>query len=442
MNPEVLAVTMLIALSTGVLFGILPALQASNPDLSQALKEGGASGGGGRRNRLLSGLVVCEVALAIVLLIGAGLMMQSFGNIQKIDPGFDPENLLTVEIGLPDKSYPEPAQISAFYENLEARIAGIGGVESVGSTGLLPFTNSNSTTTIYVEGSPRPEPGNHAFGSIRAITPNYPDTMGFTLLKGRLLTAQDYNREAPVALINETLAQKYWPGEEVVGKRFRRGGPDSEAPWTTVVGLVGDVRYGGFTEDYIPEFFLAHKESSWSNMIIAIRTQGDPERIATAVRAAVAELDPNLPLINVETMESFIEESIWMNQFNTTLFGVLAVMALILATIGVYGVINYSVTQRTHEIGIRMALGAQSSDVRSLVVRQGLKLAFWGILIGIPISFGLTRLMASLLFGISPSDPITFGGIALTMAIVAVLASYIPARKATKVDPMIALRYE
>ena len=435
MNIEVLLVTMAIALCTGVLFGILPATQASKTDLNQALKEGGAAGSGSKRNRLLSSLVVGEVALAIVLLISAGLMMQSFTNLQKVDPGFNPDNLMTIELSLPEASYESPEQVSSFYERLEERIQGLGTVSSVGASGLLPFNNSNSTTTVSIEGQPEPEPGHYNFASIRPITPGYPEAMQNPLLKGRNLTAQDFNREAPVSLINESFAERYWPGENSVGKRFRRGGPKSEEPWLTVVGLLGNMRHGGFEEDNIPEFFLAHKETSWSNMTIVARTTGAPEAIVPQVRELVAEIDPNLPFVAVNSMHALIKETMWMNEFNTTLFGMLAI-------ISVYGVINYSVTQRTHEIGIRMALGAQMSDVRMLVVRSGLKLAFMGILLGLPIAFGLTRLMASMLHGISPSDPLTFGGIALIAILIALAASYIPARKATKVDPMIALRYE
>lgn len=442
MNIEVLLVTMSIALCTGFIFGILPAMQASKPDLNQSLKEGGAAGSGTKRNRLLSTLVVGEVALAIVLLISAGLMMQSFTNLQKVDPGFNPDNLMTIELSLPEATYSEGEQTSHFYERLEERIGGLGGVVSVGSTGLLPFSNSNSTTTIMIEGAPVPEPGHYSYASIRSITPNYAAAMEMPILKGRTFTAQDFNKEAPVVIVNESFVQRYWPGEDPVGKRFRRGGPDSDTPWMTVVGLLGDVRYQGFAEDHIPEFFLAHKESAWTSMHTVIRTKGDPEAITPAVRQVIAELDPNLPLVKAETMNSLIVESLWMNQFTTTLFGVLAVIALLLSVIGVYGVINYSVSQRTHEIGIRMALGAQVEDVRMLVVKQGLKLALLGVLIGLPIAFGLTKLMTSMLHGISPSDPLTFGGIAIVAVLIALVASYIPARKATKVDPMIALRYE
>lgn len=442
MNTEVLAVTMAIAMTTGLIFGILPSLQASKPDLTQALKEGGAAGSGTRRNRLLSGLVVAEVALAIVLLVSAGLMMQSFANIQRVDPGFNTSNLLTASLNLPEGHYAEGEQVSAFIERLEDRVSGLGGVESVGLSGLLPFTDSNSTNSIAIEGKPEPEPGHYDYGSIRAITPNYFPTMEIPILKGRNFTRSDYNKDAPVTIVNETLAKKYWPNDEVIGKRFKLGGYNSETPWISIVGVVKDIRYSGMTSDFIPEFFLPHKENTWRGMHIVLRTQGNAEALAPALRATVLELDPNLPLNNIETMESLISESIWMNEFLTTLFGMLAVIALVLAVIGIYGVINYQVSQRTHEIGIRMALGAQMEDVRRLVVRQGLKLVGLGIVIGIPAALGLMRFMSMLFYGISPNDPVTFAVITVAAIIVGLAASYIPARRATKVDPMIALRYE
>jgi putative ABC transport system permease protein len=443
LNTEVLLVTLGITLLTGILFGLVPALQASNPDLNQSLKEGGAAGSGKKRHRLLGALVTSEVALALILLISAGLMMQSFQNVRNVDPGFDTDNLLVVTLGLPEKEYDTKEKQSLFFNQLEERLAGLGNVKSVGGSGLIPLTNSNSTTSIYIEGQPDPEPGKYNHAGIRPVTANYHETMGFSLLEGRYMTAQDNNEKNQVSLINKAMADKYWPGENAVGKRFRLSSKeDEEFVWITVIGILGNVRYSGLTEDYYPEFFLNHEINSWGYMNMVIRTEGDPVALGNAARLAVRDIDPNQPVYNIETMDSYISESIWMNRFTTTLFGVLALMALCLAVIGVYGVINYSVSQRTHEIGIRMALGAQNTDVQGIIVRQGLKLAVIGVLIGLPCAYGLGKLMASLLFGVSTSDPLTFAGVSIILVFIAIMASFIPARKATKVDPVIALRYE
>jgi putative ABC transport system permease protein len=443
LNSEVLLVTLGITLLTGILFGLVPALQASNPDLNQSLKEGGAAGAGKKRHRLLGALVISEVALALILLISAGLMMQSFQNVRKVDPGFDTEKLLVVSLGLAQKEYDTTEKQSLFFNQLEERLAGLGNVKSVGGSGLIPLTNSNSTTSIWIEGQPDPEPGKYNHAGIRPITPNYPETMGFRLLEGRYMTAQDNNKNNEVTLINQAMAEKYWPNENAVGKRFRMSKEeDEETKWITVVGILGNVRFSGLTEGYYPEFFLNHEIHSWAYMNMVIRTEGDPTMLANAARLAVRDIDPNQPVYNIETMESYISESIWMNRFTTVLFGVLALMALCLSVIGVYGVINYSVSQRTHEIGIRMALGAQNTDVQGLVVRQGLKMAVIGVLIGLPCAYGLGKLMASLLYGVSSSDPMTFAGVSIILVFIAIMASFIPARKATRVDPVIALRYE
>jgi len=443
MNAEVLSVTLAIALMTGIIFGLVPALQASNPDLNQSLKEGGAAGSGKKRHRLLGTLVVAEIALALILLISAGLMMQSFQNVRKVDPGFDTSNLLVVSLGLSEKEYDTDEKQALFYKQLEERLAAIGNVQSVGASGLLPLTNSNSTTSIFIEGQPEPEPGKYNHAGIRAVTPNYAQTMGFSLLEGRYMTAQDNDKNNRNALINASMAERYWPDENAVGKRFRLSQKEDEDPnWITIVGILGNVRYSGLTEGYQPEFFLNHEVNTWRYMNMVLRTEGDPTALANAARLAVRDLDPNQPVYDIDTMESYISESIWMNRFTTILFGVLAVMALTLSIIGVYGVINYSVSQRTHEIGIRMALGAQVTDVQGLIVRQGLKLATIGVLLGLPCAYGLGKLMASLLFGVSTGDPFTFAAVSLILVFIAIMASFIPARKATKVNPVVALRYE
>lgn len=442
-NAEVLTVTLVVTLSTALVFGLAPALRASNPDLNQALKEGGTSSGVGRkRHRLLHALVVSEVALALILLVSAGLMARSYQGLGKVDPGFDASNVLVVSMNLPEKSYPEDSHKTAFYRLLEERVGALGNVESVGSTRLLPLSGSNSNNTIAIESLPDPGPGNYDFSDYRVITPNYPQTMGISLVKGRHLTQQDNNPDVPVALINQAMADEFWPGSNPIGMRFKQGMHSSGGPWISVVGVLGNVRHRGLDEEIRSAFFLPHPQRPHGRMILTARTTGDASALMASVRQIIFELNPNIPLRLTSTMESMVEESKWGPRFIATLFIVLAAVALSLAVVGIYGVISYSVSQRTHEIGIRMALGAQASDVRRLVVGQGLKLGLLGIAIGLPIAFGLARLMQSLVFGISTADPTTFIGVSLLLLAVAFISSYIPARRATQIEPDIALRYD
>ena len=441
LNGEILAITAGISLLTAFVFGLIPALQASKPNLSETLKEGGGqASSGGKRHRILGALVVSEVALALVLLIGAGLMIQSFQNLQRVSPGFDPVNILTVSLGLPETAYPEDEQRVQFFRTLEERVSAIGAVEHVGAVTTLPFSNSNSNTIVWIEGRGKPVPGEEELGDIKGITPGYFEAMEIPLRRGRAFTPQDNDPDAPVVIINERMATYYWPEDDAIGKRFRRGTEDN--PWMTIVGVVGDVRHRGFDQEVASTFYLPHAQNAYRYLTLALRTTGNPTQLGASIRQIVLELDPNQPLGTIQTMDEIIATSMWNKRFNTKLFTGLAIVALCLATIGVYGVINYSVSQRTHEIGIRMALGAQIGDVRALVVRQGLTLAAAGVLLGLPAAFGLTRLIGSLLYGVSPNDPLTFAGISALLLGVALLASYIPARRATRVDPMVALRYE
>lgn len=444
LNTEVILVTLFVTLGTTFLFGLVPALRASNLDLNQALKEGGASSGTGRhRHRLLQSLVVSEVVLALILLVSAGLMARSFQQLSKVDPGIDTENILTVSLNASDKSYPEGEQKAAFFRQLEERVAGLGGVERVGSTAILPLSGSNSNRTITIEGRPDPGPGKYDFADIRIITPTYPETIGVPLLRGRGFTDFDNNPAAPVTLINASMAERFWPGEDAVGKRFRQGLPDDfDLPWMEVVGVLGNVRHRAFSEEPLPAFFMPHAQERWARMILVIRTKSDPAILTSSIRTIVNELNPNMPLRRVSTMQAFVDRVLWGPRFIASLFMALAVVALLLAVVGIYGVISYSVSQRTHEIGVRMALGAQAADVRRLIVLQGFKLGLYGILIGLPLSLALARVMKSLLYGIGASDPVTFAAVSLFLLAVVVVASYLPARRATQVNPAIALRYE
>ena len=449
MNTEVFLFTGVVVVLTAVLFGLVPALQASNPDVNEFLKEGGAAAGAGRgRHRLLAGLVVSEVALALVLLVGAGLMIRSFQRLQHVDPGFDPSHLLTASLSLPESAYPDNETQVSFFERLGEQLEAVGGVEAVGAADMVPFSDSNSNNAIHVEGYPPLPPGQYYLGETRSVTPGYFEALGAPVLSGRAFTAGDRNPDAPVTVINEAMAKKFWPDEGAVGKRFKLGTHDSDNPWMTVVGVVGNTGRGLFGspflvgKEYFPTFYMPLAEAPRSRLTLLLRTSAEPESMGPSLRSTVSSLDANLPLSRLETMEEMMERSVWANNMNTMLLSLFAGIALFLAAVGVYGVINYSVTQRTHEFGIRMALGAQPGDVRGLVVRQGLRLALMGVVLGLLCAVGLTRLMTSLLYGVSPTDPATFAAVAAGLIAVALLASYIPARRATKVEPMTALRYE
>jgi len=441
-NQKVLLFTAGVVLATAILFGLVPALQASRPNVSEFLKEGGAAAGvGAGRHRLLGGLVVSEVALAIVLLVGAGLMIQSFQRLQKEEPGFEPRHLLTASVSLPETAYPEGEAGVSFFERLIEQLEATGGVERAAAASIIPFTRNYSNNAIHVEGYPPLPPGQYYLAEQRAITPHFFEAMGTPVLSGRAFSSLDRNSDSPVAIIDETFAAKFWPNEDPIGKRFKPGTDASENKWMTVVGVVGNVRRE-LAIKLEPTCYVPLAQSPHASLRIVVRTLMPPEGLTPSLRGVLASLDPTLPLSQVETMEDLMRVSLWEQQMNATLLSIFAGVALLLASVGVYGVIGYSVAQRTHEIGVRMALGAQTWDVRWMVVRQGLKLAVMGVVIGMACAVGLTRLMTSLLYDVSPTDPLTFAAVAVVLLVVAVLASYLPARRATKIDPMTALRYE
>ncbi|MBI2426134.1 MAG: ABC transporter permease [Candidatus Hydrogenedentes bacterium] len=443
-DRKVIGFTMIVALGSAFLFGLVPAIQASRPDINECLKEGGGAGAGIRRNRLLSALVVAEVSLALILLVAAGLMIKSFLHLQGLDPGINPANLLETELHLPrTNAMPgEEEEKSPFYGQLYERLTALGGVEHVAMTSVLPYEGSDTTTSVSIEGLPDPPPGEFYAAGYRVITPGYFETMQTPVKQGREFTLQDAEGVTPVCIINEKMAEKYWPGESALGKRLRRGMRNSKGAWIEVVGVVGNVYHRGMGNPHLPEMYFPLEQNVARSMTVVARTQGDPFAFVPTLRRVVAEIDPNMAFAPPETMEKLINISLWERRFITVLFSVLAACALTLSTIGVYGVINYSVSQRTHEIGIRMALGAQAADVRRLVVRKGLRLALIGVVIGLPLAVGLSFVLSSMLYGVSQYDPVTFTGVAILLLFVAGIASYLPARKATRVDPMIALRYE
>jgi len=437
-DGRVLGFTLGIALLTGVVFGLAPALQVSRTDLNHSLKEGGRDAqSGARGGRLRGALVVAEMALALMLLVGAGLMIKSFVMLQRVDAGFNPDHVLTLNIALPRINYPDRPQIVAFYTQLLDRIKALPGVQSAGLTSSLPLTGNNTDVNFLVEGRPQPPSNQQPAAWYSQVSPDYFRAMGMRLVKGRVFTEQD-NEQAPrVVIISETLARRYFPGEDPLGKRI--GSPNN---WREIVGVMTDVKHFGLETDARPSMFLADRQSPARFMAVVVRTAGEPLQIASAVRGAVWAGDKNLAVANVTPMTQLVSASIAQPRFILLLLGVFAGVALTLAAVGIYGVMSYSVTQRTREIGVRMALGARPRDVMRLVVGQGLLLTAAGVGIGLGGAVALTRLMNTLLFGVKPTDPVTFAVITLLLTSVALLACYLPARRAMKVDPMIALRYE
>jgi len=442
LNGRILAFTFGISLLTGILFGLAPALHFSRSDFHGTLKEGGRSGSADVRGKVRGLLVIAEIALALVLLVGAGLVTKSFIKLQQVDPGFRPQNILAMQLTLPSYKYPEPAQILAFEQQALEQIKALPGVQSVGATSVLPMSGSGSSGSFRIEGR-TVEPGQQPpHGDRWSVSSDYLQTMSIPLVKGRYFSDRDAPDAPGVAIIDETMARKYWPGEDPVGKRITFGGDPDNPRWREIVGIVGYVKTKGLEGESRVQYYLPLAQRPVSGTYLVVRTTGDPTSLAAAVRGVIGTLDKDLPVYKVTTMERLVADSMARQRFSMFLLGSFAAVALLLATVGLYGVMAYMVTQRTKEIGIRLALGAQTRDVLKLVIGQGMVLSLIGVGIGLVAAFALTRLMESLLFGVSATDPSVFVIISLTLVGVGLLACYIPARRATKVDPMIALRYE
>jgi putative ABC transport system permease protein len=443
MDGSVLAFTLCVSLLTGLLSGLVPALQTSVRGLNDSLKEGGRGATVGRGSgRMRDLLVVSEVALSLVLLIGAGLMIASFVELKRVDLGFDPDRLLTMQLQLPGTKYPEPPQVAAFSSDLLERAATAPGVRSVGAITTLFLSTTPNSTIFSIEGRPDPPPTERVEVPVDVISPNFFEVVRTPLLQGRSFTDADRDGTTPVVIVNETMAKRFWPGEDPVGKRMKYGIGDDDSTWMTIVGVVGDMRRTGFDESVRCETFLPLAQNPARRLTIVARATGEPASLAGTLREQVRAVDPDQPVFAVKTVDELLGDMVSQRRLTMLLFGVFAGLALLLAAVGIYGVMSYAVTQRTHEIGVRMALGAQVSDVLRMVVGKGMALALGGIAAGLAAAFALSRVMSSLLYGVSATDPLTFGGVALLLALVALVACYLPARRATRVEATIALRYE
>jgi putative ABC transport system permease protein len=434
----VLGFTLLVSIVTGMLFGLFPALRLARPDLNGSLKEGGR-GSAFHRSGLRGALLVSEVALALMLLVGAGLLIRSFVKLLEVDPGYQAENLLTARLALPPR-YNEKAQRVQFYEQLLQRVAALPGVASVGATSHLPLTNYNLGGLLLVESRVYQEGEQRPGAPIAAVNPDYFRTMGIRLLAGRLFNEGDASNAPAVTVLSETLARKLFPNEDPLGKRFLNLG-GSGAEFTTVVGVVSDIRHQGLDKEVEQAVYLDYRQLP-RPLSLVLRSTIDPLSLAPALRNVVREADPALPVYDVMTMNDRLSNSVAARRFNLLLLGGFAALALLLAGIGVYGVVAYVVTAQTHEIGIRMALGAQGGDVVRLFVKQGMALVLVGVGLGLLGAFALTRVLTDLVFDVGVTDPLTFAGVALLLSGSAFVACYLPARRAARIDPLVALRHE
>ena len=439
-DARVFAFTLVISLVTGILFGLVPAISASKPDLNEGLKDsskGSTGSAAGKRTR--SVLVAVEVALSLVLLIGAGLMIKSFMRLQQMNLGFNTDNLLTMSLTLSESRYHEAHQQVAFFQETLEQVAALPGVRSTAVTTGLPLTLSLEGSDFRIEGQPEPESGKEMIIFKRSVSPGYFGALGTPLIKGREFSDRDKEDAPGVIVINQNLARTYLPNEDPIGKRISF---DDRQTWNSIVGVIDDVKQLGRDSEVKPEVYFPYMQVPASSMSLVVRTTSDPLNAVAAVKGQIQTIDRDLPIDDSKTMQQLLEESVSGRRFNMLLLTLFAGVALILALVGIYGVMSYTVTQRTHEIGVRVAIGAQPRDVFRMVMGQGMLLAIIGVACGLVGAFALTRLMTSMLFGVEPNDPATFVTIALVLIGVALVACYIPGRRATKVDPLVALRYE
>lgn len=441
---RLLAFTFVISLLTGVGFGLLPAFHSTRVRLSSSLKEGSRTTYGRLPRNTRNVLIASEIALAQILLVGAGLLILSYVRASEVKPGFNTQGVLSAKIAPSAKKYPDPKAKAAFYSIVLARLSQLPGVRSVGMVMNLPLSGASMNRGFHAEGRPDPKPDENVTMDYQVVSEDYFRTLEVPMVRGRAFTNADTDVSQRVIVINQALAQRYWLNEDPIGRRIAIGDKSKEASWRTIVGVVGDMRHASLSEHPVPTAFTVYRQDleSWPRMAFVLKTDGDQVALTSAVRSALISIDPSQPVYAIEPMEKLVDDSIAPRRFVMSLIGLLAFVALVLSAVGVYGVISISVSERTQEMGIRMALGARKGDVLALVLGQSARIAVLGIVVGLLGAFALTRLLSTLLFEVSPTDPITFASVAVLLGLVALVACYIPARRATKVDPLVALRYE
>ena len=437
-NPTVLLYVMALSIATGIIFGFIPALHAADTDLNLSLKEGSKSGGR-RQGWLRGGLVVIEVALSLVLLVGAGLMIKSFANFSRVEMGFETKNILMMRMRLPAQKYKDDAAIVNFYRQLRERTAALPGVESASLGSIPPMDDSNNANGFVIEGEPEAAPGKLPVYNIRAVTPAYFATLRIPVVAGREYDDRDTAESAKVAMVNEAFVARHFAGQSAIGKRVRKAGGDE--PWHEIIGVVRNFR-NRMDSHPEPEVYLPLAQEAYRSMVVVARTAVEPLTLAAPVREQVLALDPDQPVYNIRSMEGWRKEVLMIHNFSVYLLSLFAVVALAMASVGLYGVLSYNVGQQTHEIGVRMALGAARADVLRLMLKQGLKLAAAGLFLGLVLSFALTRAVAKMLHGVSATDPGIFTTVCAVLLISAAIATFVPAWRAARVDPLIALRHE
>ena len=439
-DGPVLLFTVAASLLSGVFFGLIPAFSAAGPGLNDSLKEGGRTGSGARGRRARAAFVVVEIALALVLLVGAGLLVRSFVRLMDVDAGFDTGQTVTMRVSLPQSRYAEPVQRVQFFDRLFEQIDRLPGVQSSGAISFLPLTGPGAATRYWVVGEPLPPSGQEPVADVRVITHAYLESMGIPLVRGRLFDERQPADARDKVVVNEALARRHWPNQDPLGKRIRISWNDNRED--EIIGVVGDVRHAALETEPRATTYWPFARNAYGSMTLTVRTAGDPAPVVSAVRGILRGQDPDLALADIKTMDDVVSGSVAQRRVMMVMLGIFAGSALLLAAVGIYGVIAYSVTQRTQEIGIRLALGAQQADVLRMIVGHAAVLALAGILIGAAGAALLTGLMTDLLFGVQPLDPVVFGAVAAILGAVALLAGYIPGRRATRVDPAIALRAE
>ena len=442
LNLIVLAFTALVSIVASLLFGLAPAWQTARTDLAETLREGGrGAAGAAHSNRLRSGLVIAETAIGVVLLVGAGLLLRSFQQLIRVDPHFNPHYLLALDVNLPSSRYNDQ-QTVLFYDQLLAKLRALPGVDAASAAWPLPFSGNDATISFEIQGRPSP-PGQHPFAALAVVSPGYFHTLGIALLRGREFNLRDDAKSPPVVIVSQNFARQYFSNQNPIGQHMRPGIGDEKAPMREIVGVVADIKHDSLSDDFDPRYYLPYSQGMFGPQpSIVLRSAGNPVAQLDAVSNAIHGMDKELAVFNVHTMDEMMSNSANQPRFNAFLFSLFAAVALLLTAIGLYGVMAYSVVQKTHEIGIRMALGADPSDLLRMVLQRAVVLVGAGLGVGIAIGLGVTRFLASMLFAVHPLDWPTYAAVAAVLMGVGLLAGYVPARRASRVDPMVALRYE